>query len=68
MKLDINITVSQENIKELICQYIKENGYMVNPEDIEFVIEKNMKGFPPYNSEVFELTSAKVKVDQNKKK
>ena len=67
MQLDINITISQENIKELICKYIKENGYIVNPDDIEFVIEKNMKGFPPLNHEVLELTSAKVKVDPNRK-
>lgn len=67
MKLDINITISQEDIRELICKHIKENGYIVDPDSIEFVIEKNAKGFPPHSYEVLEVTSAKVKVDTNRK-
>lgn len=59
------MNLSEKQVKEIIAEYLMENGYTVDSDDVSILLEERMVGFRPDNEYETYFKGVKVKYRNN---
>lgn len=61
IKKNITIEFSEEDVKEIIADYLSREGYKVTAEDVNLSVSSRIKGYGPGEYEEYYFKAAYVK-------
>lgn len=61
----ITIELTPDDLREIVADYLKKDGYEVSKEDVKFDVRRRLEGYGPGEHEVTELTGCKVVANLN---
>lgn len=62
----LTITLTEQDVKEIVADYIVSQGFKVTPEDVELIVSTESRGYGmgEYQTTVFKECSVTVKGDK----
>ena len=61
----VTLTFKEEDVKGIICEYLKSQGYTVNIEDIVLDIGTTTAGYGPMEHQVTRFKECRVEVKED---
>lgn len=58
----ITLKISSEEMKKIIVDYLKREGYCTKSDDVKFLLDKKYEGHYPYESLVYRFVGCEINI------